>query len=61
MRGEELADGDGRYVHQQILWSLVATGAAWLATIPSYRLLGRTSTRAFAATLVLAGRRLFLS
>ena len=26
-RGEELGDGDGRFVHQQILWSLVAAGA----------------------------------
>ena len=27
-RGEELGDGDGRFVHQQVLWSLVAAGAA---------------------------------
>ncbi len=52
-RGEELGDGDGRFVHQQILWSLVAAGATWLATIPSYKLLGRYVYGAFAATLLL--------
>jgi cell division protein FtsW (lipid II flippase) len=52
-RSEVLGDSSGRYLKQQMIWSLVAAGAGWLAVLPSYRVLGRYSYGLFAAALAL--------
>ena len=52
-RSEELADSSGQFLRQQFVWTLVALGAGWLATIPSYRVMARYSYAAFAVALVL--------
>src|SRR5271167_3273750 len=52
-RSEELADTTGRFLRQQVVWSLVAVAAGWLAIIPSYRMICRYSYAAFAAALAL--------
>jgi len=52
-RSEELADATGRFLRQQVVWSLVAVGAGWLATIPNYRVICRYSYAAFAAAVAL--------
>ncbi|MBI2825724.1 MAG: rod shape-determining protein RodA [Planctomycetia bacterium] len=52
-RSEELGDGSGHFLRQQIVWSLVAAAAAWLITWPSYRLISRYSFAAFAGAIAL--------
>jgi cell division protein FtsW (lipid II flippase) len=52
-RSEALSVTAGRYVHRQLLWSLLCIVAMLLATIPSYRILARWSYAAFFGSLVL--------
>ncbi len=52
-RSEELADGDGRYLHHQVLWSVFAGVAIWLVTLPGYRWLRDYAYPLFGATLFL--------
>ena len=52
-RSEELAESGGGFLRRQLVWSLVALAAMWLATLPSYRLLCRWSYAAFALSIVL--------
>ena len=52
-RSEELAGGDGRYAHQQLVWALLALAAMALAAAPNYRLLCRWSYALFSAAIAL--------
>jgi cell division protein FtsW (lipid II flippase) len=52
-RSEELAQRPGQYARQQAIWSLLALAAMFLATLPSYRILGRWSYAIFATALAL--------
>lgn len=52
-RSEELSGSSGRYLHRQLLWSLLCVAAMLLATVPSYRILTRWSYAAFFGSLVL--------
>jgi rod shape determining protein RodA len=52
-RAEELADGDGRFLRRQIVWSVLALVAMFAAAIPNYRRLIRWSYAAFGLSLVL--------
>jgi rod shape determining protein RodA len=52
-RVEELTDGSGRFLHQQMAFSLIALVAMLLLTIPSYQVLGRFSYALFALAIVL--------
>lgn len=52
-RVEELTDGNGRLLHQQMAYSAIALTAMLLLTIPSYRLLCRYSYAIFGLTIVL--------
>jgi cell division protein FtsW (lipid II flippase) len=50
-RGEELAGRSGSYSRQQLVWAALALGAMTLASLPSYRMLGRWSYAIFAASV----------
>jgi len=52
-RSEELADGSGHYVRQQIVWTFLAAMVCWGMTLPSYRALVRHSYAAFAGAIAL--------
>lgn len=52
-RSEELADGSGHYLQQQIIWSLLAAAVCWGMTLPSYRALARHSYALFACAIAL--------
>lgn len=52
-RWEDLADGSGRILRQQIVWSVLALVAMVGTTLPSYRILCRWSYALFASALVL--------
>jgi len=52
-RSEELEDGSGAYLRQQIVWSLLAGAVCWGMTLPNYRLFTRYSYLAFAAAIAL--------
>lgn len=52
-RCEELADGSGRYVRQQIAWSALTVAAMLLLSVPSYRVLCRWSPAVFALAVAL--------
>lgn len=46
-RCEELAEGSGRYLRQQVVWSALALAAMLLVSVPSYRILCRWSPAVF--------------
>jgi cell division protein FtsW (lipid II flippase) len=52
-RSEELGDGTGRYLCQQVVWSLVAVAAGWLMLLPSYRVISRYTYAVFAVAIAL--------
>ncbi|HEY1603013.1 MAG TPA: FtsW/RodA/SpoVE family cell cycle protein [Pirellulales bacterium] len=52
-RSEELGDGTGRYLWQQVVWSLVAVAAGWLMLLPSYRVISRYTYAVFAVAIAL--------
>ncbi|HVU86865.1 MAG TPA: FtsW/RodA/SpoVE family cell cycle protein [Pirellulales bacterium] len=52
-RSEELADGEGRLLRHQVLCSLLAGAAVWLAALPGYRVLRDYAYPLFGTTLVL--------
>ncbi|MEN6498852.1 MAG: FtsW/RodA/SpoVE family cell cycle protein, partial [Thermoguttaceae bacterium] len=52
-RCEELAEGSGRYVRQQIAWSVLTVAAMLLVSVPSYRVLCRWSPAVFAVAVAL--------
>ncbi|HEY4310533.1 MAG TPA: FtsW/RodA/SpoVE family cell cycle protein [Pirellulales bacterium] len=52
-RSEELGDGDGHYVRQQVIWSVAACCVTWLATMVGYRWLTHYAYAAFLAILFL--------
>jgi rod shape determining protein RodA len=52
-RVEELTEGSGRLLHQQIAYSTIALLFMLLATMPNYRVLGRYSVALFILSLVL--------
>ncbi len=52
-RSEELGDGDGRVLWQQIVWTFVAGLAVWLVMLPSYRQIGRYSYAVYAGAIFL--------
>ena len=52
-RYEELVDGSGRYLRQQVVWAGLAMIAMLLTIVPNYRVLCRWSYTIFAIALVL--------
>ncbi len=52
-RCEELTEGSGRFLRQQILWSVLATAVMFLLSLPSYRVLCRWSPAVFGVALLL--------
>jgi cell division protein FtsW (lipid II flippase) len=52
-RSEELAERPGHFVAQQAAWSILALAAMFMATLPSYRILGRWCYAIFTAALTL--------
>ena len=52
-RSEELADGPGRVLRQQVVWTFVAAAAAWLVTLPTYRVISRYSLALYVMTVAL--------
>jgi cell division protein FtsW (lipid II flippase) len=50
-RCEELTGGSGRFLRQQLVWSLLGIAAMLGTTIPSYRILSRWSYAALAVAL----------
>ncbi len=52
-RAEELAGSSGRFLKQQIVWSLLALPAMLAITVPNYRILCRWSYVIFLAALAL--------
>ena len=52
-RSEELDDGTGHFLAQQVVWTLVAAGACWGVLLPSYRVISRYSYALFAVALFL--------
>ena len=50
---EQLAESDGRFLRQQLIWAALAAVAMVLVTIPNYRILCRWSYVALAAAIVL--------
>lgn len=52
-RYEELSDGSGRFLRQQMIWSSLAAATMIGVSIPSYRRLGRWSYALFAVCLML--------
>jgi cell division protein FtsW (lipid II flippase) len=52
-RCDELSGGGGRYLRQQIVWSVLAVGGMVLTTTVSYRLLCRWAYAIFAAAVLL--------
>lgn len=52
-RSEELAEGSGRFLRQQLVWSLMAMSVMVLTALPSYRVLCRWSYAIFGLALVL--------
>jgi cell division protein FtsW (lipid II flippase) len=50
-RSEELSEGTGRYLHQQLVWSLLAMTVVVVTALPSYRALCRWSYAIFAVSL----------
>ncbi len=52
-RCEELAEGSGRFLRQQIVWSILAIAVMFLLSLPSYRVLCRWSPAVFGGALLL--------
>jgi cell division protein FtsW (lipid II flippase) len=52
-RCEELADANGHFLRQQIVWSALGLAAMLVVSLPSYRLLCRWSYELFLASLAL--------
>ncbi len=52
-RGEELTEGSGRFLHQQMAYSAIALAVMLLATVPNYRVLCRYSYAMFLFALIL--------
>jgi cell division protein FtsW (lipid II flippase) len=59
-RCEEFSGGSGRYLRQQVIWSLLALGAMLAATTVSYRILCRWSYLIFAVAVALLAVVYFL-
>jgi len=52
-RCEDLSGGSGRFLRQQMVWSVLAAGVMLAVTLPSYRVLCRWSYAVFAFALAL--------
>ncbi len=52
-RCEQLNDGNGHFLRQQMIWTVVGIVAMLAATIPSYRVLSRWSYAALGVALIL--------